>query len=427
MKFVVFGLNHWNTPVQRRELFALSSQEVVTLLQNWIHRFPAAELVPLSTCNRTEFYIATENGTLPDMEEVFAFVCENKVHDENELASLHDCRENFFLYDDAEALDHLFKVISSLDSMVPGEPQILSQVKAAYQLAADEGTTGPATHAAFQAALRTAKRITTETQLFHHRVSIPSVAVVDFALGLFEKLADKKTVILGAGEMARETLRYLTDNGARMIEVVNRSLEHAQQLAKEFNGTVGDWEHRELSLEQADIIVAATSADHYVFTPEQYRKASMLRRGRPMFMLDLAVPRNIDPAFARFPEVYLYSIDDLQAACGRNRAARDREIPRADKIVKQETALFLQEMRRRDSGDLIRQLRLAWNTVKEEELKRLFNKCPDLDEKMASEIQYAFDRIVNKLLHPPMESLKDESVSGTPNKLMEAMKRLFRL
>lgn len=427
MRLVVFGINHWNTPVQIRERFALSPQETVVLLQNWIHRFTAAELVPLSTCNRTEFYIATENGALPEPDDVFAFLCENKNQNEDDLSTLQECRDHFFLYDNAEACEHLFKVISSLDSMVPGEPQILSQVKSAYQLAADQGTTGPITHAAFQAALRTAKRIATETELFHHRVSIPSVAVVDFALGLFEKLSDKKTVILGAGEMARETLRYLTDNGAQNIEVVNRSTERAQQLATEFHGTVSDWESRNRTLEQADIIVAATSADHYVFTPEQYRKASVARRGRPLFILDLSVPRNIDPALARFPDVYLYSIDDLHAACGRNRAARDREIPRADKIVKQETSLFLQEMRRRDSGDLIRQLRLAWNEVKEEELKRLFNKCPGLDEKTATEIQYAFDRIVNKLLHPPMESLKDESVLGTPGKLMEAMRRLFRL
>jgi glutamyl-tRNA reductase len=311
--------------------------------------------------------------------------------------------------------------------MVLGEPQIFAQVKQAYQLATQQDNTGPLMHALFQTALRVARRVASETAIHQRRVSIPSVAVADFARQVFERFDDKEVLVIGAGEMAQETLHYLEDEGARRITVVNRHFERAVELAARWQGRAIPWEDLQEALVAADVVVSTASAGHWVVAREQFAEIEALRFARPLFILDLAVPRDFDPAIGDRPDVYLYSIDDLQAVCQRNRVHRDKELPAALHIIDQETARFMADLYHRAIGPVIEQLRLGWQTPKEEELQRLLNKLPDVDDHAKDEIRRSFDRLVNKLLHPPLMSLRDESSKGIPRGLLDALARLFQL
>ena len=311
--------------------------------------------------------------------------------------------------------------------MVVGEAQILSQVKNAYQIAAGQNIIGPLTHSAFQMAVKVARRVANETAVHKRHVSIPSVAVADFAKRIFERFDDKHTVVIGAGEMAEETLRYLQDEGAHQITVINRSADRATALAERWRGRAVHWDQFTEALATADLVIGTTGSPEPIITAEDFLRIERLRFQRPLFMLDLAVPRDFDPEIDERPNVYLYSIDDLQAACDRNRARRNKELPAANRIVDQETGRFMADMHHRATRPVIEQLREGWDEPKEQELRRLLNKLPDLSDKEKEEIRKAFDRLVNKLLHPPLESLRDESRHGIPHVLMDALARLFQL
>ncbi len=334
---------------------------------------------------------------------------------------------HLFVNTDEAAMRHLFGVAASLDSMVLGEPQILAQVKQAYQAASELQSTGPLLHMAFQAAIRVARRVSSETAIHQRRVSIPSVAVADFARQIFERFDDKETLVIGAGEMAEETLRYLRDEGARRITVVNRSFERAIQRARAWQGQARPWEELHSALAAADLVISTTGAGKPVVTLEDFRRIHAARGQRPLLVLDLAVPRDFDPLIGDRPDVYLYSVDDLQAACQSNRLLRDKELPAAVRIVEQETRRFMADMYHRATGPVIQQLREGWHKPKEDELRRLMNRLPNLDQRAQDEIRQSFDRLVNKLLHPPLESLRDESQNGVPHGLLDALARLFQL
>ncbi len=421
MRLQVVGLSHHDAPLAVRERLAFSNGQARAAFAQWRDTFASCEVVLLSTCNRTELYAATESDSEPGTEGVAGFLTE--FHG----VSRSDVAEHLFCLEGEEAVQHLFTVTASLDSMVVGEAQILSQVKQAYQLATDEQATGPLTHAAFQAAIKAARRVAGETTVHQRRVSIPSVAVADFARQIFERFDDKTTLVIGAGEMAEETIRYLRDEGVRDIAVVNRSADRAIELAGRWQGRALDWENLDAALADADLVVSTTGADEPIVTSDRFGRIEAARGKRPLFILDLAVPRDFDPQIARRPEIYLYSIDDLSAACNQNRKARDKQLPAAKKIIEQETARFMAELHHRATGPVIRRLRQGWQKPKEEELERLFNKLPDLDTHEQEEIRQAFERLVNKLLHPPLESLRDESRHGIPSALIEALSRLFQL
>jgi glutamyl-tRNA reductase len=318
-------------------------------------------------------------------------------------------------------------VAASLDSMVLGEPQILAQVKQAYQAATERDAAGPLLHAAFQAATRVARRVASETAIHQHRVSVPSVAVADFARGVFERFDDKQTLVIGAGEMAEETLRYLREEGARDITVVNRHFERGEALARTWQGRARPWEQLLDALTAADLVIGTTAAGKAVVTLDDFRRVEASRRQRPLVILDLAVPRDFEAAIGGRPDVYLYSVDDLEAACRRNQAQRDKELPAARAIIDQETGRFMAELYRRASGPVIQQLKDGWQKPKQQELQRLLARLPGLDEQAQDEIRLAFDRLLGKLLHPPLESLRDESRNGIPHGLLDALSRLFRL
>jgi glutamyl-tRNA reductase len=421
MKMQVVGLSHQNASIGVREGLAFSPQQARDALAQLRDQLADVEVVLLSTCNRVELYTAAEGDSMPTRFTLAEFLARFHGREPDGLA------EHLYQRTGEAAIRHLFTVASSLDSMVVGEAQVLSQVKQAYQLATEEQATGPLTHAAFQAALKAARRVAGETAVHQRRVSVPSVAVADFAQQIFERLDDKNTLVIGAGEMAEETLRYLRAEGARDVTVVNRSARRAEELARRWGGRIVPWEGLLEALAQADLVISTTGAEEPVVTRDQFRAVEQARYDRPLFVLDLAVPRDFDPAIGDWPSVYLYSIDDLRQACDRNRLARDRELPAAMRIIEQETRRFMADWHHRVTGPVIQRLRKGWDKPKEEEVKRLFNKLPDLDERARAEIRQSFDRLVNKLMHPPLESLRDEARHGIPSALVEALAKLFQL
>jgi len=417
----VVGCSHHNTAIEVREKLAFSPEQTREALDRWRRVFPQMEAVLLSTCNRVEIYTAAESGVEPTLEQAAAFLAEFHGIDEGLIIQC------LYQHGDEAAVRHLFSVASSLDSMVVGEPQILAQVKEAYQIAVLQESTGPVLHSAFQAALHVARRVAGETAIHQRRVSVPSVAVADFGRQIFERFDDKHVVVIGAGEMAAETLRYLREEGAHQITIVNRSYERASELAPHWHGRAIAWDQLYEALATADLIISTTGANEPIVTLAGFGRIERARSGRPLFILDLAVPRDFDPAIGHRPDVYLYSIDDLQEACRRNKAQRDKELPHAKRIIEQETARFMTEWRHRAVGPVIEQLRRGWQKPKEDELQRLLNKLPNLDDHVRDEIRRSFDRLVNKLLHPPLESLRNESRRGVPRALIEALAKLFKL
>jgi len=418
MNLQMVGCTHRDAGIDIRQQLAFDSSQTLDALSQWQSRFPDAELVLLSTCNRVELYAVG----IPSTDElIHALLDYHQVpadQVEGQLQTLSD----------SEVVSYLYRVASSLESMVVGEPQILAQVKQAYQSAQEVGSTGPLLHDLFQSALRTAKRVTGETSLHKHRVSIPSVAISDLASCVFETFDNKHALVIGAGEMADETLRYLRDAGDAHIHVINRDKQRGQQLAEKWNGQYHPWEDLWEQLTAADLTISTTAATEPIVTAADFEyKVAPGRYQRPLFILDLAVPRDFDSDVGNSLGVYLYSLDDLALACDQNRAARAAELPSAEKIVDQETERFLAEMHHRATAPVITGLRQGFERPKNAELERLFKKLPNLDDPSRKEIEQFADRLVNKMLHPPLESLRDASQNGTPHGLLDALRRLFKL
>jgi|TARA_B100000519_G_scaffold43099_1_gene33690 glutamyl-tRNA reductase len=425
MKVQVIGCNHHTTDIEFRERLAFQPNQVPDALDRFQRMHPGTEAVLLSTCNRVELYTASEKSAVcPSHEEVVDFFAAYHGLNATDIAS--ELRQ----LSGEEAIRHLFTTAASLDSMVVGEAQILSQVKQAYEMANDGDFTGPLTHASFQAALRVAKRIATETALHKRRISIPSVAVADFASQFFERFDNKTILVIGAGEMGEETLQYLIDLNATDIHIVNRSIERAEDLASRTAGEAQPWEMLDPLLIKADLVVSTTGANKPIVTIDHYKDISQKRFQRPLFVLDLAVPRDFEPSIGDELGVYLYSIDDLQAVCDKNQRARQRELPKAQEIVEAETAKFMAELNHRTTVPWVKQLREQADSIKQDELARLLNKLEvlgELGKQGRKELEVSFDRLVNKLLHPPLESLRDDASKGLEHGLLDALKKLFQL
>lgn len=422
MNIQIVGCSHRSASVELRERLAFSPNQVPEALSQLRERYPESEAVLLSTCNRMELYIATDDSDrCPTHHEVVEF-----------LAGFHgvdpvDVFEDLFERSGEQAIRHLFTVAASLDSMVVGEAQILNQVKQAYEVASESNHAGTFMHTAFQRAIKVARRIATETAIHSKRVSIPSVAVADFAGQIFERFDDKAVLVAGAGEMAEETLVYLQAEGAKNVRIINRSLERAHTLAAKFGGMALPWEELLPELERADLVVSATGATEPIVDRRTLEPIQRRRSDRPMFILDLAVPRDFASDVGELSGVYLYSVDDLKEACDRNRRDREAELPKAHRIIEKETQEFLADINHRSTGPTIRRLKTQADELKQGEVDRLFNKLNYLGDRERDEIQRAFDRVVNKILHPPLESLRAEASSDSHHGLLDALKRLFKL
>lgn len=422
MNLQIVGCSHHLSSVVVRERLAFSDAQARTFLRNFYQQFPDSEAVLLATCNRTEFYAAShESHGIPSTHEMMEMLAISRD------CKIGDVQSDLFQLSNQEAVKHLFTVAASLDSMVVGEGQILSQVKNAYQLATEENSAIPVSHRVFQAAIRVAKRVANETEVHANRVSVPSVAIGLFARQIFERLDNKRCLVLGAGEMAEETLNYLIAYGGDDIVICNRTHAKAVELAEKFDGKVAGWDELSGELAKADLVVSATGASEPVITSNIYQSIQKQRHQRPLFLLDLAIPRDIDPKIGDELNVYLFTIDDLQSECERNKKARMNEWPKAEKIIEQETTRFIREMTLRSGGATISQLKQQANIVKAAELERLMNRLEGLSEADRTQIEYAFNRLVNKILHPPLEALRSESMRGNSNSLLDALKRLFQL
>jgi glutamyl-tRNA reductase len=423
MTLAFVGGTHRTVPLALRERLAFSAEQAAEALSRFRERFPGREGVLLSTCNRVEFYAAgaEADGPPPPPDQLVSFLAECRGIDASLLTPVLAGDR------DEAVVRHLFSVAAGLDSMVLGEPQIVAQVKQAWSLAQESRTSGPLTGEMFQAALRTAKRVATETAIGRERLSIPSVAVADFASGVFERFDDKRVLLIGAGKMAAETLRYLRAAGARDVLIVNRTAGRAGDLAARLGVRAGRFENLAAELAAADLVVSTTGATEPVVSPELFADVESRRGGRPLVVLDLAVPRDFDPRIGERPGVWLYSVDDLAAACDSNRKSRQRELPAAVTIIDEETQRFMGDLHHRSTAPVIERLRAGWSETGEAELDRLFRRLPGLDDAARAEIRQAFDRYAAKLLHPPLASLRSESRSGPPHGLLDALKRLFDL
>jgi glutamyl-tRNA reductase len=422
MNLRMVGCSHHTASVELRERLAFNRDQATEALARFRTRYPEAEAVLLSTCNRVELYFASEAAdACPTHHDAVAFLAE--FHG----LGVDQVFNQLFEHTGEDFVRHLFTVAASLDSMLVGEAQILGQVKQAYELATTASATGPLTNSAFQAALRVAKRVATETAIQQKRVSIPSVAIGDFAKGIFERFDDKHVLVIGAGEMGEEALRYLIDEGARNISLVNRNAARAEDLAARLAGQPRPWSDLHRLLVAADLVISATGASEPILTAADFRPIIADRYQRTLLILDLALPRDFEPAIGDSVGVYLYSIDDLRAVCEKNRQERQQEWPRAERIIDEETRRFMADLAHRATAPTIKRLKSQADDVKADELARLLNKLGPVDGKTQSEISAAFDRLVNKLLHPPLESLRHESQQGPPVGLLDALKRLFRL
>lgn len=420
MKLQLVTCNHQTADLAVRERLAFPPQRLGEAYETLRARFPQSELIVLSTCNRVELYAAHEGAEHPPgHRELAEFLSEfHKV-------PLPDFFDDLQAHTGPEVVRHLFQVAASLDSMVLGEPQIVAQVREAYRQAQEQDSSGPITNSLFERAFNVSKRIRTETRLAEGRVSIASVAVGEFGKSIFDRFDDKQILIIGAGQMAEETLRYLHDEGAREILVANRTAERAEKLAAEWGGKAVPWEQLDQYLGTADIIVSTVGVG-LVDVP-RFKKIRQKHGEKTTFILDLGAPRDFAPEIRNLDEnVFLYCIDDLQAICERNKKSRQKEVDKAQAIIDQETESFMNDLSHRATGPIVKRLREQWRDVVDAETDRLFKKLPHLEQDRA-EIEKMIERMVNKLLHPPLEVLRDESRGGSPHGLLDALKRLFRI
>jgi glutamyl-tRNA reductase len=422
MNVLVVSCNHHKAGVQLRERLAFSSTDLLNnAYAQWREQHPNAEIVVLSTCNRVEIYAAderAEDGV--SFDDITRFI--SQFHD----VPTDEFVESVLAHSGTAAVEHLFEVACSIDSMVLGEPQIVNQVKEAYRVAQENDACGPLTNVLFQHALKVSAQVRTETGLADGRVSIASVAVGDFGKSIFSRFDNKTVLVIGAGEMAEETLTYLQSEGVKRIVIINRSRERAERLAAQFKGEVADFSSLDDWLSKADVIVSTTGASQTLITRERFATARAKSSRHPVFILDLAAPRDFEPAAGRVDDnVFLYDIDALEETCNRNRRAREAEVQKAKDIIVAQTQTFMQEIYHRATGPVIHRLREHWNEISRAELDRLYRKLPNLDGDQRQAIEATIQRIVNKLLHPPLEALKDEARGGTPEGLLHAIRRLF--
>jgi glutamyl-tRNA reductase len=401
MKVFVVGLNHKIADVDVREKLAFNGPKLVEGLIRFRELPEVEEAIILSTCNRVELY-ANVSDTRPASEAIKNFLSE--FHNINR-ASLENA---LYMYDDMNAVRHVFRVASSLDSMVVGEPQILGQLKDAFELALSKKTTGILLNKLMKKAISVAKRVRTETRIAENAVSI-SFAAVELAKKIFTDLSKKVFMLLGAGEMAELAAKHLISGGVKEVLVSNRTYQRACDLAEEFNGRPVKFDEFIQEMVRADIVICSTGAPAYILMKNQMQKVMRERKQRQVFIIDISVPRNIDPEINDLDNVYLYNVDDLQGVVDANMFERQKEAEKAGKIIEEELETFLKWQSSLDSVPTILALREKAEEIKKEELDKLLHKIPGIGEKEREAIEYMASALVNKLIHPPTAALKDAS------------------
>ncbi len=401
MKVFVVGLNHKTADVDVREKLAFNGSKLEDGLIRFKELPEVQEAIILSTCNRVELY-ANISDTIKASESIKTFLSE--FHNINK-GSLDNA---LYTYDNVNAVRHIFRVASSLDSMVIGEPQILGQLKDAFEFALEKKTTGILLNKLMKKAISVAKKVRTETRIAENAVSI-SFAAVELARKIFTDLSKRVCMLLGAGEMAELAARHLLNNGVKEVMVSNRTYERACELAKEFQGHPVKFDEFVDEMMRTDIVICSTGAPKYILTKSQMQKVMKERKQRQVFIIDISVPRNIDPEINDLDNVYLYNIDDLQSVVDANMFERQKEAEKAEKIIEEEIETFLKWQSSLDSVPTIIALRDKAEEIKKEELDKLLNKISGIGEKDKEAIEYMATAIINKIIHPPTMALKEDT------------------
>ena len=413
MSLVVVGINHRTAPVEVRERVVFEPARVPDALRELAAVPPIQEAVIVSTCNRTELYCVTENGEA-DLGDWL-----QRYHQLG--TSIHGC---LYHHDEQQAVQHAFAVASGLDSMVLGEPQILGQLKDAYRTAQDAGTTGPVLNRLFQAAFSVAKRVRTETEIGANAVSVASAAVA-MARNVFASFENRTALMVGAGETIALAARHLHADGLRRMIVANRSIDRARELAAEFQGFAIGLDEIAAHLREADIVVASTASPNVIITREMAKQALRARKRRPMFMVDIAVPRDIDPDVARLEDVYLFTVDDLQSVVNENMENRRQAARQAETMIANEVERFEHEQRTRGAAPAIRRLRDEAEQVRRhtlEQARRMVAAGRSNDEVL----EFLSHTLMNRLIHAPSQRLRDAAETGDAE-IINTIADIYRL
>ncbi|MEW5800814.1 MAG: glutamyl-tRNA reductase [bacterium] len=419
MEVIVLGLNHKTAPIEIREKLSFSKGQVTYAHKELIKNSAIQEVMLLSTCNRVELFALVES--VEKGIQVFKEFLTGFHHISWEVLD-----NVSYCYHQKDAVRHLFRVACSLDSMVVGEPQILGQMKEAFNQALEDQSMGSWLTELLERSFHVAKKIRTETGICKNAVSI-SFAAVELAKKIFDKIEGKSVLLVGAGEMSELAARHLMVNGVQSIYVANRTHKRAEELARQFNGQVIPFTSLKENLELMDIIITSTSAPHFVFHKEEIQKTLHRRKNRPLFFIDIAVPRNVDPAVNKCADVYVYDIDDLQMVVNSNLLERQKEAKYAEAIVERYVEQFWDKVNSASVIPTIVDLTKKFEDIRQQELKKAFSKLPNLSEADREVINSLASAIMKKVLHDPISLLKKKSNCSNASHYIETAKELFNL
>ncbi len=417
MNILVIGLNHKTAPIEVREKVAFDGPKLDEAIAALKNSAEVKENIILSTCNRVEIY-AGVNGLDSGIDSIKDFI--SKFHEVPR--DLLD--KSLYIHKGPEAVKHMYRVASSLDSMVVGEPQILGQLKDAYDSALKNKSTGVFLNKLMRKSVSVAKRIRTETKIAESAVSI-SFAAVELAKKIFDDLSTKSVMLIGAGEMAELAARHLINNGVKDVYVTNRTIARAEELATEFNGKVIPFENFIQELQHTDIVICSTGAPNYILMKDHVHKAMKARKQKPVFIIDISVPRNIDPEINDLDNVYLYDVDNLQGVIDTNIQERAKEAEKAERIVEDEIGSFLKWNDSLAATPTIVALRSMAEEIRKTELDKTLLKLGPVEEKTIRSIEQLSTAIVNKLIHPPTAALKSEE--DEMEQMLDIVQKLFKL
>lgn len=421
MKILLVGMSHHSAPVELRERFAVSDTRPALL--KLLAGDEIEEAVIVSTCNRMEV-VATSHQPEAARHHLYRFF-ERDLSEEAGLAGAYRLSDYLYDYRDGDAVRHLFRVASAVDSMVVGEPQILGQVKDAYREAVEDDACGPVLSRLFQRAFATAKRVKNETRIAERPVSVARVAV-ELSDQVFESLADKRGLLIGAGEMIETALQALNHEGLRDIAIANRTVAHAEQLAERFGASAHGLDEIDALLSTSDIVLTCIGGGEPILDRQRVEQALQARRNRPIFLIDIGVPRNVHPDVDELDDIYLYNIDDLQEISAANARERRGETIQAEQIVVEEQRRFEGWLVALRAVPTIRHLRSRAEDIRTRELERTAGRL-GLDPDQRQGVEALTRSIVNKLMHHPLARLRAESDREEGIAMLEAARSLFGL
>jgi len=419
VRLLLVGISHRTAPVELRERVDFQTRGVDRALQALAARGSAREAAIVSTCNRAEIYAACDDAA-GAREELVSFIAEFQHVNRAEIAP------HVYERTDLDVARHLFRVASGLDSLVVGEPQILGQVKDAHTTASESQTAGPVLNRLFPASFAVGKRVRTETGLGSGAVSV-SYASVALARKIFGDLRGRSVLVIGAGEMGKLTALHMKSHGVPQVTIVSRTMAHAARSAEEIGGSAAPWDELDTILARSDIVISATGASSPILTKARVEAVMRPRRDRPLFLIDIALPRDVEAAAGEIEQVFLYNIDDLQATVRENLARRESEVARAEAIVSDEVEKFGAWLRSRSAIPTVVALRQRFETIRRAELERLEFKMAALPSDARARVDEITHLIVEKLLLTPTEQLKALGDADTVGAYAEALTRLFGL